>query len=597
MNRKSLLQSSGAAALVLMLPRNLRAATLTRRRPGDALWPSKAAWERLNRETGGNLMRVAFPLDACKSAPQSTECATLFKNLRNPYFIGDNAGLTQTLGWTDAWTTQPSAYAVAAKSAADIAAAVSFARENDLRLVVKGGGHSYLGTSNAPDSLLVWTRAMHDIQMHEAFVPQGCAASPQRAVSVGSGTIWLHAYDAVTTQAGGYVQGGGCATVGCAGLVQSGGFGSFSKHYGTAASGLLEAEVVTADGKVRIANACTNPDLFWALKGGGGGTFGIMSRLTLRVRDIPEYFGAAAFNVKASSDEAFKRLLRRFVAFYAESLFNDRWGESVTITASNRLSVSMVSHGLSTDDARAVWKPFLDFIAASPHDYAQEFEPIVIGGPAQHWWDAAFLSKVAPGAIVHDPRPSANGGDFWWAGDGGQVGQWLDGYESLWLPASLLHDDSQARLADAFFTASRPWGFALHFNKGLAGAPPDAIAAALDTATNPAVTKAFALVISAGGDDGPAFPGIAGHEPDLAGGRQARASIHRGMDVLRALAPENGSYVSESNFFEDDWKNSYWGSNYPRLASIKKRYDPDGLFFVHHGVGSDEWSADGFTRA
>ena len=68
----------------------------------------------------------------------------------------------------------------------------------------------------------------------------------------------------MTTRGGRYVQGGGCTSVGVAGLVQSGGFGSFSKNYGTAAAGLIEAEVVTADGVVRIANACTNPDLFWA---------------------------------------------------------------------------------------------------------------------------------------------------------------------------------------------------------------------------------------------------------------------------------------------------------------------------------------------
>jgi len=61
----------------------------------------------------------------------------------------------------------------------------------------------------------------------------------------------------VTTKAGRYVQGGGCLTVGAAGLIQSGGFGSFSKRYGLAAAGLLEAEIVTADGAVRIANACT----------------------------------------------------------------------------------------------------------------------------------------------------------------------------------------------------------------------------------------------------------------------------------------------------------------------------------------------------
>ena len=74
-------------------------------------------------------------------------------------------------------------------------------------------------------------------------------------MSVGAGCVWMHVYDAVTTKGGRYVQGGGCGTVGVAGLIQSGGFGSFSKRYGLAAAGLLEAEVVTADGEVRIANA------------------------------------------------------------------------------------------------------------------------------------------------------------------------------------------------------------------------------------------------------------------------------------------------------------------------------------------------------
>ena len=54
--------------------------------------------------------------------------------------------------------------------------------------------------------------------------------------------------------------------------------------------------------------------------------------------------------------------------------------------------------------------------------------------------------------------------------------------------------------------------------------------------------------------------------------------------------------MSESDFFERAWQRSFWGSNYPRLAAVKKKYDPTGLFFFHHDVGSEEWSADGFTR-
>jgi hypothetical protein len=54
--------------------------------------------------------------------------------------------------------------------------------------------------------------------------------------------------------------------------------------------------------------------------------------------------------------------------------------------------------------------------------------------------------------------------------------------------------------------------------------------------------------------------------------------------------------VSESNYFEAHWQQSYWGRNYPRLRLAKSKYDPEGLFFVHHGVGSEDWSADGFMR-
>ena len=68
------------------------------------------------------------------------------------------------------------------------------------------------------------------------------------------------------------------------------------------------------------------------------------------------------------------------------------------------------------------------------------------------------------------------------------------------------------------------------------------------------------------------------------------------MSELRKIAPDGGSYVSESNYFEPSWQHSFWGVNYPKLRAAKAKYDSDGLFFVHHGVGSEDWSADGFTR-
>jgi len=135
----------------------------------------------------------------------------------------------------------------------------------------------------------------------------------------------------------------------------------------------------------------------------------------------------------------------------------------------------------------------------------------------------------------------------------------------------------------------------LHFNKGLAGAPADAIERARDTATNPGMLEAFALAICADGGE-PAFTGLPGRSPELAKARQQASKIDLAMKELLKVAPDAGSYVSESDYFLRDWQQRFWGSNYPRLAAAKRRYDPEGLFFVHHGVGSEAWSADGFTR-
>lgn len=96
---------------------------------------------------------------------------------------------------------------------------------------------------------------------------------------------------------------------------QGGGFGSWSKEYGTGAGGIVQAEVVTADGKTVIANECQNQDIFWAIKGGGGGTYGIVTNLTLRTHQLPSHFGLISCEITVSSNEAYKALIKSFFHF------------------------------------------------------------------------------------------------------------------------------------------------------------------------------------------------------------------------------------------------------------------------------------------
>ena len=294
----------------------------------------------------------------------------------------------------------------------------------------------------------------------------------------------------VTTKGGRYVQGGGCMTVGVVGLILGGGFGSCSKAFGQAGASLLEAEVVTADGEVKIANSCSNPDLFWALKGGGGG-FGVVTRVTLRTHALPEFLGGVFATIKASSDEAYRRLISKVIEFYSQALFNPHWGEQISFRPGGVLKISMVLQGLDQQEAEATWRPFFDWVSASPQDFTHR-----VAAEDHQRAGAPFLGPRLSQAsswlwssrtTVQARRPD----NIFWAGNLEEAGAVWYAYQSAWLPQSLLADDQRESLVDALFAAARHLGVSLHFNKGLAGATAEAIAAAKDTAMNPAVVGRF----------------------------------------------------------------------------------------------------------
>jgi FAD/FMN-containing dehydrogenase len=423
---------------------------------------------------------------------------------------------------------------------------------------------------------------MRDVTRHDAFVAKGCAGPGVPAVSVGAGTRWIEAYHAVTSVGGRYVQGGGCTSVGAAGgFLQGGGFGSWSKKFGIAAASLLEAEVVTADGKIRVASACQNSDLFWALRGGGGGTFGVVTRATLRTHPLPSYFGFALGTIQAKSDRAFEELLRRFVHFYRDALDNERWGEQVRVRSDDALDVRMSFQGLTAEAAEQVWKPLREWIA-SRTDLTVELHFAAI--PGRQAWDEETIEKRFPG--VTTPDPDGRSERFWWSGNQGEVATYWWAYQSRWLPIDLFDDAHAAGLAHTLFAASRHWPLELHFNKGQSGASAEALARDRETSVNPVVLRSAALVIVAA--NGAGSPEVPGKTPDRKEGERSRAGVSAAMKILRDATPGSGSYVNETDYFEPDWQRSFWGDGYPRLLSVKHTYDPDGLFTCHHCVGSEE---------
>ena len=548
---------------------------------GNALkttsWPSAKAWEALQQQVGGRLIRPTAPWATLKPGAVPPE-------LTNPWFLEEQPGATQSTGMYQAWDSTPSEYAVAVESVSDIIAAVKFAKEHHVRLVVKGTGHDYFGRSSAPNSLLVWTHKYRGVTVHDAFKPLGAPEETKavRAVNVKAGNRWLEAYQAATA-ANCYIQGGGCTSVGaCGGFALGGGFGSYSKKFGSGAGGVLELEVVTADGSVLVANAFQNADLFWALRGGGGGTFGIVSRMTLLAHPIPTTDGWLSGSITASSDEAYQELIQRYFEFVATSLNNGNWGEGVIfVTGKNEIDVGTAFLDLTAEQAQKVWEPFLAPLRERPADFSVKLNYRVV--PFKDKWNPKL------GGAVMDTRPGVPEGYFWWKGNASEVGAYWANYQGRGIPSSAMEPSNTRKLAQAIFQATRTSLVLFQTNKGLAGAPAEAHERDRTTSMNPAVFKNVGFV-TLGSWVQCKYAGVAGHEPDLAWAATEALGVDQAMAFIKSATPGGASYTNEGHFGEANWQSEFWGSNYPRLLNIKRKYDPTNLFRVHHGVGSDALS-------
>lgn len=562
--------------------------------PDQSCWPDKKAWKEFSSKLSGRLIQPRSDIESCMKDVNNKDCSKALTAIHNPFHNENVSGDTQSQGWMGAWLNAPSTYAVEAANESDVAAAVDFAREHHLRVVIKGTGHDYLGRSNAGNSLLIWTHKMRTVTYEDAFVPTGCTIKGVPAITIGAGTRWLEAYDTATNQHNRYVQGGGCTTVGAAGgFTQGGGFGSFSKKYGTGAMGILQVEIVTADGKILIANQCQNKDLYWAVRGGGGGTFGVVTKMTLKTHKLPANFGILRGTIKAANDDAFKKLIREFISFYRENLNNEHWGEQVRFNSDNTITLNLLFHDISETMAKYTLAPLRAWMNQQQGLYSIDDSVIVI--PADKLWNEEYMTKNHPELITRNPEKGAPKSQFWWTPNSGEVAKYWYAYQSWWLPISLFTDENAGKLAEAIYQSSRITATTLHFNKGLSGAPQDVITEGRKTATHPSAFDAAALVIIGAGSN-QVYPGVKGKEPDMEKAKTEAEHAKQAISYFVNAAPHAGTYVNEADYFMPDWQQAFWGENYAKLLEIKNKVDPDGLFYCHHCVGSEAWSADGMCK-
>ena len=248
--------------------------------PGSNAWPRDAEWAALNNSLSGRLLKPSPPGAVCHPNQPTFNLAacpavqlgwlTTAWHSDNPVSVPENNWVNDTCLPNPLDTCSGEGYpiyVVNASCAEDVKKGVDFAREKNVRLIVKGTGHDYLGRSSAPNSLSIWTRHLQGLTFHDGFKPKGCDnIIDTNAVTIGAGVPMLQV-DEEAHLRNLTIVGGGAGTVGIGGYLTGGGHSALSSTYGLAADQVLEMEIVTPGGHILTANECQNTDLFWAMRG------------------------------------------------------------------------------------------------------------------------------------------------------------------------------------------------------------------------------------------------------------------------------------------------------------------------------------------
>ncbi len=353
---------------------------------------------------------------------------------------------------------------------ADVVVAVNFARENGLEVTVRGGGHSVAGLSSTDGGMLIDLSPMNGV-----FVD-----AEARLVRAQGGALWGDV-DRETQLHGLAAPGGIVSDTGIAGLTLGGGEGWLRRKYGLSCDNLVEAEIVGADGQVRIASADSNPDLYWGIRGGGG-NFGIATSFTFRLHPLgPIVAFAGVFYPLADADE----VLRKFRDF-GNSAPDEVTALAIGVTMPADPSLPPEVHeqdclvigGVYAGDAdegmkalqplRELGTPFADISQPMPYTAVQSaFDGFFPRNHYQSYWKSAFLKELSDDAIDvivktarARPAPLTMMVTFLWGGAINNVGAedtaftertapWMASVDGNWTDPSE-NDDNVSWVRDAW---------------------------------------------------------------------------------------------------------------------------------------------------
>ena len=284
---------------------------------------------------------------------------------------------------------------------ADVIQSVNFARDNNLLLSVRGGGHNVAGLATCDGGLVIDLTDMDGVRVD----------SKQRTARVEGGATWSQV-DHATHAFGLATPSGIISTTGVAGLTLGGGFGHLSRHYGLSCDNLLSADIVTADGQFRTASAEQNPDLFWAIRGGGG-NFGVVTSFEFQLHPVNMVYGGPIF-YPAETAEPLLRFFRDFMRQAPNELsafFSFHQGPPAPFIPEHLHFVPMVAIVVcySGDDLnkgeelvrplREAAEPAVDLAGPIPYPVLNSmFDAIYVPG-LQHYWKADYVPRLLDGAI------------------------------------------------------------------------------------------------------------------------------------------------------------------------------------------------------